>query len=266
MQNAPRNAPGPSRPSRAIRIAASILILGLLASCGTIAKVKKTLGGCPPYQEEVAFSNYQPVKAVAAKDPAKKVAAAKTPDEKKSEKPAKPAFGLPQGSLQKLGQSTYLDQMFNGIKEDFDKSGMKMRKIEQGFQAKGLKLQKIIGPDGKTKGLRIALDGTIGFKLGSAAITPIARRLIAKVAKAMKAYPETTTAIGGHVDCCASRRYSLWLSQARANSAKKELINVNGLAASRVTKAVGYADDRMLIPVRRLEPRNRRVEFVINTK
>ncbi len=190
------------------------------------------------------------------KEPAKDV---------KEPPPAKSEFGLKEGALARLGSSTYLDQMFTGIKSDLEDSGMKLKEIAGGFEALGLKLEKVKGPDGKTQKLKISMDGTIGFELGSSRLTKIAGEIVAKIGKAMNAYPETKVRLGGHVDCCAPRQYSLNLSQARADSAKDALIKKHGLAPARILESRGYADDRMLIPVRRLEPRNRRVEFDIET-
>lgn len=229
------------------------LIAGPLAFGGCMSaeargKVLDVLAGCPPYQEEVAFSRYVPE--------TRQVAGKGSEDE---------GFGLEEGELAKLGTAKYLDKMFTGIKGDFEKSGIDLKEIEGGFEALGLKLEKVVGPDGKTQELKIALDGTIGFELGSARLTKIAAELVGKIGKAMNAYPETKAKLGGHVDCCAPRNYNLKLSQARSDAAKNELINAHKIAEPRILESIGYADDRMLIPVRSLEPRNRRVEIIIVT-
>lgn len=174
-------------------------------------------------------------------------------------------FGLKKGALAELGESKYLDKMFTGVKSDFEASGVELKEIASGFEALGLKLERVPGADGKTKELRVTMDGTIGFELGSAKLTKIAKELIGKVGKAMNAYPETKARLGGHVDCCANRAYNLQLSQARSDAAKNALIKDFNVAEPRILESRGYADDRMLIPVRRLEPRNRRVEIIIIT-
>ncbi len=237
------------------------------ASCAGSAlrgKLTKVVGECPPYQEEVAFSSFVPV---SAPQPKSEIATVERKSEGKKEGPPKGegGFGLKEGALARLGSSTYLDQMFTGIKTDLEDSGMKLKEIAGGFEALGLKLEKVKGPDGKTQKLKISMDGTIGFELGSSRLTKIASEIVAKIGKAMNAYPETRVRLSGHVDCCAPRQYSLNLSQARADSAKDALIKKHGLAAARILESRGYADDRMLIPVRKLEPRNRRVEFDIET-
>ena len=174
-------------------------------------------------------------------------------------------FGLEKGALAKLGEPQYLDKMFTGIKSDFEESGIELKEIALGFEAVGLKLERIPGPDGKTKELRVTMDGTIGFEIGSSRLTKIAAELVGKIGKAMAAYPETKAKLGGHVDWGASREYSLKLSQARSDAAKDALIRVHGIAPERIPESRGWADDRMLIPVRKLEPRNRRVEITIIT-
>ena len=174
-------------------------------------------------------------------------------------------FGLKKGELAKLGEAKYLDKMFTGIKSDFEESGVELKEIAGGFEALGIKLEKVAGPDGKTKELRLTMDGTIGFEIGSARLTKLASELVGKIGKAMNAYPETKARLGGHVDCCATREYSLKLSQARSDAAKDALIQKHGIAAARILESRGWADDRMLIPVRKLEPRNRRVEIIIVT-
>ena len=229
--------------------ASALVLVGAFAACSSFSKegLAGVLTGCPPYQEEVAFSSFKPVlPAIATGGPA--------------------GFGLEKGELARLGPPTYLDKMFTGIKTDFEQSGIKLAQIERGFEAEGIKLEKVLGADGKTKELRVSLDGTIGFELGSSRLTKIAAELVGKLGKAMRAYPETNARLGGHVDCCAPRNYSLKLSQARSDSAKNALVTKHGIAAERILESIGYADDRMLIPVRGLEPRNRRVEFILVTQ
>lgn len=245
-------------------MAAAVLLAVAAAGCSSSSRAEPKAGkglfgflkGCPPYQEEVAFSSYVPVSPTGGKEPpATGIAEAQTKD-----------FGLKEGELARLGPPVYLDKMFTGIKSDFEQTGVKLSEIANGFEAEGIKLEKVIGADGKTKELRVTFDGTIGFELGSARLTKIAAELVGKIGKAMRAYPETNTKLGGHVDCCAPREYNLKLSQGRSDAAKNALISRHGIASGRVLESIGYADDRMLIPVRKLEPRNRRVELIIVTK
>jgi OOP family OmpA-OmpF porin len=90
---------------------------------------------------------------------------------------------------------------------------------------------------------------------------------IKKVADLMKAHPETNAVIEGHtdnVDVHNEPDRNIRLSQVRADSVRKYLIDEFGIDAARIT-AVGYGPDKPIASNDTDEGRkkNRRVEAVI---
>jgi len=101
------------------------------------------------------------------------------------------------------------------------------------------------------------------FGLGRAALTDNDRQIISQ---AVEDYRRTGTArisVTGHTDTSGNAAYNLKLSQRRADTVARELIN-QGVPATDIA-TVGRGEEDLLVPtadgVR--EPRNRRVEIVI---
>jgi OOP family OmpA-OmpF porin len=81
----------------------------------------------------------------------------------------------------------------------------------------------------------------------------------------MKKYPDTTAVVEGHTDDVGGGRYNMDLSQRRAESVMKKLIEENGIDKSRLS-AKGYGDTRRLEYNTTSEGRkkNRRVEVWVD--
>ncbi|MBN2302717.1 MAG: OmpA family protein [Lentisphaerae bacterium] len=108
----------------------------------------------------------------------------------------------------------------------------------------------------------------IQFALKKSDINPEYDQALLKIAKAMQRNPESVARIEGHAD--KTRRsgdsYNKRLSQRRAESVKKWLMDKGGISADRLT-AVGYGFDRPKAPNDREtgNPVNRRVEIYIRS-
>jgi OmpA-OmpF porin, OOP family len=108
---------------------------------------------------------------------------------------------------------------------------------------------------------------TYGDSLGES-VTPDSEEVLREVAEAIKARPEIVRVeVQGHTDDSGDEPYNLDLSQRRAESVRKWLIEKGGVPADKlVAKGYGFsrpiADNR----VRTGRQKNRRVQFVILDK
>jgi OmpA-OmpF porin, OOP family len=89
---------------------------------------------------------------------------------------------------------------------------------------------------------------------------------IQKVADFMKEYPNTKAVIEGHTDNVGDAKYNVQLSQCRADSVRKYLIDKFGIDGKRLA-AKGYGQDKPIASNDTPEGRqkNRRVTAVIST-
>jgi chemotaxis protein MotB len=123
--------------------------------------------------------------------------------------------------------------------------------------------------DRTREGLRIQVIDRKGhpmFALGSARMFERTRKLMAKIAVAIKKLPNQV-AIAGHTDAIPFRSgrtgYGNWeLSAERANSSRRALVG-GGLDAKRVERVVGKAATDPLVPDDPTSARNRRISIVI---
>lgn len=113
------------------------------------------------------------------------------------------------------------------------------------------------------RGLVITL-GDVLFDLNKADLKPGSERNVLKVADFLKAYPERKALIEGFTDSTGSDSYNLMLSQRRAESVRRFLIN-NGVSADRVS-AHGYGKSNPVASNATAVTRqlNRRVEIVVS--
>lgn len=118
------------------------------------------------------------------------------------------------------------------------------------------------------EGLRIELlEGKepVFFKVGSAEITPAARRLLTLIAKKVGTL-DNRVVVEGHTDAQPYRLgafYTNWeLSTDRANAARRVLEN-GGLWKGQVAEVRGYADTRLRMPHDPFHFSNRRVSLLI---
>jgi len=105
---------------------------------------------------------------------------------------------------------------------------------------------------------------TIRFETGRADIKPESHGLLDQVAQMVKANPDVKVRVEGHTDDTGPRDLNMRLSQERAESVRRYLIQ-RGVAPQRV-RAVGYGPDKPLVKDTTEEARtkNRRVEFVVD--
>lgn len=113
----------------------------------------------------------------------------------------------------------------------------------------------------------LRMELRVFFDRDKSAIKPQYREEVAKVAAAMRDYPNATATIEGHASRDSARssaRYNQRLSEARANAVRSMLVNEFGIAPNRLS-AVGRGFDNPIAPNDTAEGRaqNRRVYAVI---
>ncbi len=113
---------------------------------------------------------------------------------------------------------------------------------------------------------KISINLLIEFDTNKADIKPQYHDEIARVGDFMTKYPESTAVIEGHTDNLGGKAYNEKLSQRRAESVRKYLIEKFGIAASRLT-AKGYGFSKPVADNKTAEGRqkNRRIEAAITT-
>ena len=132
---------------------------------------------------------------------------------------------------------------------------------------KSLKEHVLISVEEKKKIVRLEIVELLNkplFVIGSAELTPKAKKILAIFAKELKDMP-VTIEVEGHTDAVPSRRGKLgnWeLSTARALSAMLEL-EKNGVPPEKIRSVAGYADNFPLFKDNPLDPRNRRITLVV---
>jgi outer membrane protein OmpA-like peptidoglycan-associated protein len=82
----------------------------------------------------------------------------------------------------------------------------------------------------------------IGFEIGSAALTPESREQLRSVAVILNAYPKARVTVAGHTDNVGEEATNLALSQARAESVARVLIE-DGVSPGRV-RAQGFGSQK----------------------
>ncbi len=111
-----------------------------------------------------------------------------------------------------------------------------------------------------TREFNLVIEG-VQFKTDSAELTSGAVLILDEVVTALNDFPEVTLEIQGHTDSDASDAYNMGLSQRRANSVRKYLID-HGIAAERLTTS--WFGERMPIAPNTTpagKAKNRRIEF-----
>ena len=105
---------------------------------------------------------------------------------------------------------------------------------------------------------------TIRFETGRADLKPESHGLLDQVALMIKANPDVKVRVEGHTDDTGPRDLNMRLSQDRAESVRRYLIQ-KGVAPQRL-RAVGYGPDKPKIKGTTDEARgkNRRVEFIVD--
>jgi outer membrane protein OmpA-like peptidoglycan-associated protein len=113
----------------------------------------------------------------------------------------------------------------------------------------------------------IKIKQRIFFANGRATILSQSFPVLNEIIQALKSHPTLQVEIGGHTDSNGDDAYNKRLSQQRADSVRKYLIENGGIAADRLT-AVGYGEEQPIESNRTADGRakNRRVEFRIIKK
>lgn len=102
------------------------------------------------------------------------------------------------------------------------------------------------------------------FGLDQDQLDETTQRVVEAVFKELQNLPNVQIALNGHTDTSGPNRYNLDLSQRRANTVKKALIGL-GIAAERIIN-FGFGETDLAVPTpdNTYEPKNRRVEIVVN--
>ena len=155
------------------------------------------------------------------------------------------------------------------------------RQQEEGFEVAAEEIQAFLASDSvmaglaaevevviTEEGLRIELMETGGadhfFDKSSAALKPVLRDVLVMVGSVLEHIPGDVV-VEGHTDALPFGRigYSNWeLSVDRANAARREL-EAGGLETNRITEVRGYADRRLKVPDKPLDPHNRRISVLL---
>ena len=104
---------------------------------------------------------------------------------------------------------------------------------------------------------------TIFFDLNSSIIRPEETIVLQEVANELKQNPDNAIVIVGHTCSLGSDEYNLWLSERRAASVKKSLVDQNVENARMTAKGVGKANPVADNTTNDGRERNRRVEFEV---
>ncbi|PJZ44747.1 OmpA family protein [Leptospira brenneri] len=172
---------------------------------------------------------------------------------------------LPEGSLDKLGTSEYLEKLYKGLRSDFEHSGTPFEEVGGSLVGKGVELKRIEDDEKRLRELLIVIDGDVAFPSGKSTLTPKAKELIAKVGDAMEAYPETNCRIGGHTDSVGAFAMNLKLSKERSQSVKLELKLIHRIVEARFKEVDGFADLHKIVDTMLAEKKNRRTEVYVGT-
>ncbi len=108
-----------------------------------------------------------------------------------------------------------------------------------------------------------SVDIDIYFDYNSAAITPQAAATLSVLAQALKdpSLAKARFLIGGHTDGKGGAQFNLELSERRAQSVRRYLIDRHGLEASRLV-AQGFGLQRPKVAGNPMDVQNRRVQVV----
>lgn len=111
--------------------------------------------------------------------------------------------------------------------------------------------------------VELTVGSDVLFAFDSEVIRESAKPTLAEIARAMMAHPERTLSVTGHTCDIGSASYNMGLSQRRAASVKRFLVE-SGIEASRI-QTLGMGLTTPLVPNTTDEARalNRRVEMVI---
>jgi outer membrane protein OmpA-like peptidoglycan-associated protein len=102
-------------------------------------------------------------------------------------------------------------------------------------------------------------NNRITFKRNSGKIRKEGRRVLDKIVKLLKGKESILIEVEGYTDAGGKEKINLWISEERAKSVKKYLIQ-KGIKADKIT-AKGFGESKFLLPKKPYDPLNRRVEI-----
>jgi OOP family OmpA-OmpF porin len=112
---------------------------------------------------------------------------------------------------------------------------------------------------------KLVIDDKIHFEFDSDVIRKESYDLLAEIAGVIKAHPELARiSIEGHASAEGGDKYNLQLSERRAASVRRHLVEKGGIAEARL-ESVGFGEEQPIADNDTAEGRekNRRVEFMI---
>ena len=115
----------------------------------------------------------------------------------------------------------------------------------------------------EARGVVVTLPGNIFFNVNKADVKPAMRQQLATIAQTLAAIPDQHLLIEGHTDSDGSSEYNLSLSESRAQSVQKILLD-GGIAAERMD-IMGYGESKPIADNSTAsgKAQNRRVEIVL---
>lgn len=115
----------------------------------------------------------------------------------------------------------------------------------------------------ESRGVIVTLPGNIYFNFNKADVKPAMQMQLTKIAQALAAVPDQNLLIEGHTDSIGSNEYNLSLSESRAESVQKILLD-GGIAAERM-EIRGYGESKPIADndTPSGQAQNRRVEIVL---
>ncbi|EEI89997.1 OmpA family protein [Sphingobacterium spiritivorum] len=113
------------------------------------------------------------------------------------------------------------------------------------------------------EGIKFSLSSDFLFPTNSSYLTDKSKGELSKLAKLLKDNSKTKIRVDGHTDATGTPEYNLWLSDKRAVSVKKFLVD-SGISESRITtKGIGQAKPVADNKTPEGRQMNRRVEVVL---
>jgi chemotaxis protein MotB len=177
-------------------------------------------------------------------------------------------FKDPTGTSKKVGSNmTGSGENFTLTKDNMPKIKEELQKVVRQI-ANFDKLKNQIAMTVTAEGLRIELlessSGTF-FESGKAGLNLDGRGVLVALAQELGKLPNHVS-IEGHTDAkpyTANHEYGNWeLSADRANSARR-VLQSSGLRADQISQVRGYADQKLRVPDKPLEPSNRRISLIV---
>lgn len=138
--------------------------------------------------------------------------------------------------------------------------GSQEEELQKSLQGTEVKVER------QGQDLNLVMPGNVAFATGSANISPSFHSTLDSVASVLVKNPETTLTISGYTDSKGNPESNMKLSQNRADSVARYLVN-KGVAAQRI-QSVGYGDSNPIASNDNEQGRsqNRRVEIKIHPK